>query len=83
MGIRVVPIGSEPKKEKKQKGVKDTRAWVIEQLEKEGVTANLNASTGALMDVLEQTRATERGDVETGKQYADGGGVRKTKLYDY
>ena len=83
MGIRVVPIGSEPKKEKKQKGVKDTRAWVIEQLEKEGVTANLNASTGALMDVLEQTRATERGDVETGKQYAYGGGVRKTKLYDY
>ena len=52
MGIRVVPIGSEPKKEKKQKGVKDTRAWVIEQLEKEGVTGNLNASTGALMDVL-------------------------------
>ena len=83
MGIRVVPIGSEPKKEKKQKGVKDTRAWVIEQLEKEGVTANLNASTGALMDVLEQTRATNRGNVETGKQYAHGGGVRKTKRSDY
>ena len=83
MGIKVVPTGSEPKKEKKQKGVKDTRAWVIAQLEKEGVTANLNASTGSLMDVLEQTRATKRGDVETGKQYVHGGGVRKTKLSDY
>ena len=83
MGVRVVPIGSEPKKEKKGKGVKDTRAWVIEQLEKEGVTANLNASTGSLMDVLEQTRATKRGNVETGKQYAHGGGVRKTKMMDY
>jgi len=60
MGIRVVPITKEPKKEKKQKGVKDMRAWVLNQLEKEGITANLNAPTGSLLDVLEATRGVPK-----------------------